>query len=515
MHLIINVQLIAEKKILDVEYEKEKYGEKESNSNILSVYTSSDGKVQRAKINVYECRMGYGYQRKYPNNGDRTGGMDRTQKAVLSFDRNGIPKIFFRRNHPRTVQEPVTVFHFGANCDIKFLLTNNISEQRVTDRGLNYEDFCDNLHELKMDGLDQYTANTVIIDYATGYVTKGSKSNADYEKLLEDMETTLSEETEQNKEGSNVVDDKPSMNKLLGKYMIQLLNSKQFTSDEAIYCSSGGKLVYMTMKSRSCSVKDVYLEDFQDEKSDSPHAKKSTSWTWESLIRRYKDYSNPSRNNPIKNFYSWCSENSVRGQEIVPSFFGYQERSTWPPSEEFSKVSLTIYKPFSKEKSVKDGFDTFKDALVAFLPDPLFPRDIAARIRRQKNNIKYHSTEEGFFGMNQDSGNFTPPKVGEKNIEDALNLSTNIMVTDAIEDLNDEVQHVELSLKDLKDFDRGKHLNWAKKIAMEALTWTHIQRNFIRATVQIKFRHLIMMCFVQKMHKNLHRHLLLHWFYTK
>ena len=126
------------------------------------------------------------------------------------------------------------------------------------------------------------------------------------------------------------------MNKMVGQFMIRLMKAVQRAKDEAVFCTFGGKLVYTTMTSRSCSVKYVFLDDFENKKDAKKGNAKNNFWTFTSLLRKYELYASASNKNGTewKNFYTWASEDSVRNKEIIPSFFGYKQRSTWPLQNE-------------------------------------------------------------------------------------------------------------------------------------------------------------------------------------
>ena len=80
--------------------------------------------------------------------------------------------MFFERNHPRIVQEPVTDFHFGDNCDIKYLFTNTVNEKMVLEKGIQYKDWTDVRHKLRMDGLYDWWLHVVRIEYSTSSAKK-------------------------------------------------------------------------------------------------------------------------------------------------------------------------------------------------------------------------------------------------------------------------------------------------------------------------------------------------------
>ena len=210
---------------MDVKYCQEKHRPRENNPDIKEIYNSVREKnTERAQIYISECRMGYGYRKKFPVSGDRTGGMVPLPEPIFTFDRNGVPKMFYERNHPRIVQEPVTVFYFGANCDIKYLFTNTLLEKLVVEKGIKYEDWTDFLHKLCMDGLDEWWLHALIIDYTTSYATKGTASNDDHDKLLEDMmKAQLQKSGKEEEETTPLIP--VTMNKMVGQFMIRLMKA--------------------------------------------------------------------------------------------------------------------------------------------------------------------------------------------------------------------------------------------------------------------------------------------------
>ena len=121
----------------------------DNNPGVVRIVKNKDGNGHTAVMRCENCRMGYGYAKKYPQHNCRTGGKVAVRKPLLEFDQNGQPKLSVPRNHPRVLQEPIQVLHWGANADIQRFLNNASTFQAFLelykDEDDNYEDFCKNL----------------------------------------------------------------------------------------------------------------------------------------------------------------------------------------------------------------------------------------------------------------------------------------------------------------------------------------------------------------------------------
>ena len=80
-------------------------------------------------------------------------------------------------------------------------------------------------------------------------------------------------------------------------------------------------------------------------------------FTWENILYRYAN-----RSKEIFKFdlYKYTSFNSYENKVIHQQFLGYKKDNNYPPGEKYSKLMLTIYKPWIKI------FDDFLDKSYAF-----------------------------------------------------------------------------------------------------------------------------------------------------
>ena len=71
--------------------------------------------------------------------------------------------------------------------------------------------------------------------------------------------------------------------------------------------------------------------------------KSQNEYTWSNILRRYKGRSS---NLTHLNLYKFVALHFYNDQIIHPQFFGYNKSINYPPTESFSKIMLTIYKPW-------------------------------------------------------------------------------------------------------------------------------------------------------------------------
>jgi hypothetical protein len=113
---------------------------------------------------------------------------------------------------------------------------------------------------------------------------------------------------------------------------------------------------------------------------------RDTSWTYRAPRKRYEEYSQKVDGLvPPLNFYIWCARHGTRGSSsVVPDFVGYYKRPNWPLDEEYARSMLVLYKPFTGDKDGLMGDnESFAEALLEFLLNPIFPRSIQAEIRQK------------------------------------------------------------------------------------------------------------------------------------
>ena len=77
-------------------------------------------------------------------------------------------------------------------------------------------------------------------------------------------------------------------------------------------------------------------------------------YTWSNILRRYKG--RPSNLNYL-NLQKFVTFHFYKDQVIHPQFFGYNKVVNFPPTENYSKIMLTIYKPWNN--CIEETLDLF------------------------------------------------------------------------------------------------------------------------------------------------------------
>ena len=94
-------------------------------------------------------------------------------------------------------------------------------------------------------------------------------------------------------------------------------------------------------------------------------------YTRSNILRRYKD--RPS-NLDHMNLYKFVAFHFYQDQVIYPQFFGYNKVGNFLPTENYSKIMLTIYKPWNNsiEEILDNPEDTFSSHLMCYMYDEDF-----------------------------------------------------------------------------------------------------------------------------------------------
>jgi hypothetical protein len=294
------------------------------------------------------------------------------------------------------VQEPVVTFHWGANSDNQRFLTNSKSYDKVTSLGIDQDDFTKSLNMLGMAGLEQNTAgNFVVVNYMTGYQTKGNASSKEWGNMLCDLEDAmLAKDKDGNTETANA-----TMKQLVCKHMHQIAKSHDVSKEEASFCLSGGQLKYNSMILQTCSLNQVGFKDFEFKTEsadldalDATYGRRDTSWTYLALPKQYEEYNQKVDGLvPPLNFYMWCTRHGTCGSSsIVPDVSGYYKRPNWPLDKEYAGWMLALYKPFTgDEDGLKGDNESFAEVLLEFLSGPFFPLSIEAEIQWKRQRYRY------------------------------------------------------------------------------------------------------------------------------
>jgi hypothetical protein len=197
----------------------------------------------------------------------------------------------------RVLQEPVGILHWGVNTDIKHFLTNAAMHNMIKELGEDYDEFTRNLDICGMGGLEPFQGMTIIIVYITGYETKGSKSSAEWDQTLRNLEDEVME-----------ADPNLSMALLIGKEIHVIAKSSDFLKDGSLFASSGGRFYFNDAVVKSCSLNCIALEDLVDKNTDQGISGNEVvsygrlSWTYDPFMKRYETRED------------WFGENLTTGQ---------------------------------------------------------------------------------------------------------------------------------------------------------------------------------------------------------
>ena len=318
-----------------------------------------------------------------------------------------------------------------------------------------YTAFAENLNLCGMLGLEQHYGCDIAIQYTTSYATKGGKATVEWLEVLHQIQDNLFEEDAHGHTFKDVV----------GKYMYQLTCSKQRPKEECVFVLSGGKISYNSESTKGCSVNRVLLSDITDDDTD---AAPSMGFSFDALMKRYQCRK---QDNLHLNLYKWsvCFASKSR---IVPNFYGYADRPSNPLDETWSKNVLIIFKPWhGKPATVKIGFPTYVDALLAFLSDPEFPRTVEAAIRKTVMKVNFDPKDGNQYRDGAPA--LTPPEdasgVASKIADEAIGIA-DAMGAPSIKFL-DTVQDARFSTEELASFDEGLDLDWSDGFKLSGITY--------------------------------------------
>lgn len=189
----------------------------------------------------------------------------------------------------------------------------------------------------------------------------------------------------------------------MGKAMSDVSRGMSITKDQACFLLAGGYLKMSSYPSPAkCSVSSIPLEsvatmageDNMNHTQVLPDAQiNSNTFQWTNILKKYKNRCVDLEN---VNLYTYCADFWKQGKKIIPQFFGYFNRPSWPLEESYSKWTLTLYKPWHVSiDELKQGHETFAEALINFMQDPLFPPKTRTEITRLQRNEGEVDASEG------------------------------------------------------------------------------------------------------------------------
>ena len=102
--------------------------------------------------------------------------------------------------------------------------------------------------------------------------------------------------------------------------------------------------------------------------------------------------------------YKFVAFHLYKDQVIHSQFFGYNKVVNFPPTENYSNIMLTLYKPWKNSiKEILDNpKDTFSSHLIRYMYDEDFLKPILMNLLRFKIAMRYVNTKETSFGIVND-----------------------------------------------------------------------------------------------------------------
>ena len=91
-----------------------------------------------------------------------------------------------------------------------------------------------------------------------------------------------------------------------------------------------------------CSVSSVDINSFGTEGT---NEERKNKFQWPNITKKYKE--RPA-NLQALNLFTYTTKYWSKDGDIVCQFFGYNNTPTWPLSENYSKWTLILYKPWDK-----------------------------------------------------------------------------------------------------------------------------------------------------------------------
>jgi hypothetical protein len=157
------------------------------------------------------------------------------------------------------------------------------------------------------------------------------------------------------------------------KFLVEIGKARSISRDEACFQLAGGKLSYNTILVYKCSVSSFDLDDFTDV-SDSLH----DTFKWHNIVRKYKERPDALF---LVSLLIFAASHFVRTNgscvQVVPQFFGYESKVSWPLQDEYSKWVLILHHPWIVNVESLKINDSYVAALNAFLWTPDCPKLIS------------------------------------------------------------------------------------------------------------------------------------------
>ena len=435
---------------IDMLYDSKKHSDLSSVDETHRYF--KDGK-ERISFVVYKCRMLFGYKLKYPDCGNYTGGAERVDQPFVLWDKNGQPKFRAQRNHPRIVQEPVGMFHWGANADLQIMLINSKSYEMAKLKDNDYGETMARLMTVGVGGLEEFTGADIAESYACGYLTKEWKPI----KFYSDMFSAVAKETLEKNPQATQKD-------VFNRYAYLLCKMRPVPREESSYFGAGGEVSFNTTNVRSCSLSSVDLKAVSDSQK--------SSFT---MFRLRKEYGARDKNMEDLTLYQFTAMN----KQCVPNFFGYNDVATWPLQEKFARSMLFLHWPHRVDdfEDLKVENSWAKGLEIRMHHDP-FPKQILSTIIRRRHRFLL---EKDANDLGTTAALATEKEEREQTssyLEQAALLSAAIAEAAGLNDEDDIERNADFLDEDFNDlYDGGPGYDWKQDYVPEGETWLEHHRD--------------------------------------
>ena len=158
-----------------------------------------------------------------------------------------------------------------------------------------------------------------------------------------------------------------------------------------------------TVQTKRYSVNTIDLKKITcSSEIDKNDTKSMNEFTWKNILHRYKNRSKKMSN---LNLYKYTSSYCYKDKVIHSQLFGHKREISYPPGEVFSKVMLTLYKPWIKnvdtslDKPMRNPKDSFSRHLRGHMSHEVTPKEIMMKIHCAKIALNFIVQKKRILAM--------------------------------------------------------------------------------------------------------------------
>ena len=324
--------------------------------NVKTFYNSAGVECVN-KIREYKFNYGNQLPSGHGTDNERTRGAPRRDKFKLSFDSNGQTKLEPLQNHGQQVPYCYGSTAFGANNDIQLIhmpdphnkarTDNDAGEEPTPLTRLQIEEMSNLLCAAKRSGLNAANSLHIINRYLTSYCCKGGQSLGNWKQSSQlVIQEYCKRDGNENKRLRSIV----------AKLMLEISAAMTIPRDQALFLGGGGLLKRTSHGTiGKASVSSTTISEIpyaiasthttENVELDETQQKMKSRFTLTNIQKRYKSRHEQATNMSL---YEWCIHCWKKDQTMVPQFFGYHTRPTWPMSKTFAKWTLILHRPWRR-----------------------------------------------------------------------------------------------------------------------------------------------------------------------